>query len=146
MPVLCQVCLRFMVGLAFNLFTVAELQWPVPAWQAKWVARVLSGRAAPLPERAAMEADAAAFYALLERSNVPVRHTHCQARTSFTACATARALACSERGNCRQPGKCARACGSVCLQELRAHMSAQRSAQHTGRVDLRRCKVSCCVL
>ncbi len=45
--------------------------------QAKWVAQVLSGRVA-LPSQEEMEADTEAFYDLLRRHNVPVRHTHCQ--------------------------------------------------------------------
>ena len=57
----------------------------MPAWQAKWVARVLSGRAAPLPDCATLQAEAAAFYALLERAGVPVRYTHRQARAAYTA-------------------------------------------------------------
>ena len=57
----------------------------VPAWQAKWVARVLSGRAPPLPDCAMLLAEAAAFYALLERAGVPVRYTHRQARAAHTA-------------------------------------------------------------
>lgn len=40
--------------------------------QAKWVSRVLSGRAA-LPSRRAMEADVAAFYAQLKAIGVPQR-------------------------------------------------------------------------
>lgn len=47
--------------------------------QAKWVAQVLSGRAA-LPTRADMDADTAAFYGMLQRAGMPVRYTHCQAR------------------------------------------------------------------
>ncbi|KAK9832816.1 hypothetical protein WJX81_004138 [Elliptochloris bilobata] len=62
------------IGLLFK--SLRNMQFEL---QAKWVARVLSGRAAPLPDREAMQADAAAFYALLERAGVPVRHTHCQA-------------------------------------------------------------------
>ena len=57
----------------------------MPAWQAKWVARVLSGRAPPLPDCATLQAEAAAFYALLERAGVPVRYTHRQARVAHTA-------------------------------------------------------------
>lgn len=57
----------------------------MPARQAKWVARVLSGRAAPLPDCATLHAEAAAFYALLERAGVPVRYTHRQVRAAFTA-------------------------------------------------------------
>jgi hypothetical protein len=44
------------------------------------VARVLAGRAPPLPDAAAMAADAAASYEALERAGLPVRYTHCQAR------------------------------------------------------------------
>ncbi len=53
---------------------------PLLLVQAKWVARVLSGRAPPLPSRAAMEQDVVAYDALLAHAGVPVRHTHCQAR------------------------------------------------------------------
>ncbi|BDA50060.1 Flavin-containing monooxygenase FMO GS-OX3 [Coccomyxa sp. Obi] len=48
--------------------------------QAKWVAQVLSGRVT-LPSREEMEADTEAFYELLNKHNVPVRHTHCQTDT-----------------------------------------------------------------
>ncbi|CAL8465411.1 g4947 [Coccomyxa elongata] len=48
--------------------------------QARWVAQVLSGRVA-LPSREEMEADTEAFYKLLKRHDVPVRHTHCQTDT-----------------------------------------------------------------
>ena len=44
------------------------------------MARVLAGRAPPLPDAAAMAADAAASYEALERAGLPVRYTHCQAR------------------------------------------------------------------
>ena len=47
-------------------------------WQARWVARVLSGRVS-LPSRAAMEADTEAFYDHMRRTGTPVRYTHCQA-------------------------------------------------------------------
>ncbi|KAK9815265.1 hypothetical protein WJX72_000885 [[Myrmecia] bisecta] len=45
--------------------------------QAKYVARVLSGRVV-LPSRASMEADIQTFQDLLERAGVPVRYTHNQ--------------------------------------------------------------------
>ncbi len=54
--------------------------------QAKWVARVLAGRAPPLPDAAAMAADAAASYEALERAGLPVRYTHCQARPHCKMC------------------------------------------------------------
>lgn len=46
--------------------------------QSRWVARALSGRAAPLPSEAAMRADAASFYRRLAESGVPDRWTHMQ--------------------------------------------------------------------
>eukprot|EP00877_Chromochloris_zofingiensis_P007431 jgi/Chrzof1/2941/Cz12g05080.t1 len=52
-----------------------SLRFTLFPYQAKWVARVLSGRAA-LPPQQDMEQDIQLFYQLLQDNHVPVRHTH----------------------------------------------------------------------
>lgn len=55
------------VGLPWKVVPFAQYEL-----QAKWIARVLSGRVS-LPSRTAMEADIDHFYATLEREGIPKR-------------------------------------------------------------------------
>ncbi|KAK9908844.1 hypothetical protein WJX75_003644 [Coccomyxa subellipsoidea] len=58
------------VGLPWKVVPFAQYEL-----QAKWIARVLSGRVS-LPTQRHMLADISAFYAALEKQGVPKRHTH----------------------------------------------------------------------
>ena len=109
-------------------YHLADMLRRVPARQARWVARVLSGRSPPLPGRGAMEADAAAFYELLERASVPVRHTHCQARAlpppQHARLAPSTPACSGECGHCCQHDQGEGTCGMhVSSSPMHAHSS-----------------------